>query len=72
MECLCGRGYLLGYEGGIVMDTCTKLIARMIVATMAGKQTKEIYDQYFRERYLHVSVEEIMRAKGRNYEAYTV
>jgi hypothetical protein len=48
-----------------VNNICKQLVARMIVNTMAGRQaqTKKLYEEYFRERYLHVPVEEILRAK---------
>ena len=44
-----------------------KLIARMVVAAMAGryKVVQELYKQYFRERYLYVSIKEILGAKRR-------
>jgi len=46
-------------------EACKQLVARMIVNTMVGRQaqTKKLYEEYFRERYLHVPVEEILRAK---------
>ena len=46
-------------------NICEQLVARMIVNTMAGRQSqvKKLYEEYFRERYLHVPVEEILRAK---------
>jgi len=48
-----------------VNETCKQLVARMIVNTMAGRQaqTKKLHEEYFRERYLHVPVEEVLRAK---------
>ena len=48
-----------------VNNICKQLVARMIVNTMAGRQAqvKKLYEEYFRERYLHVPVEEILRAK---------
>lgn len=58
-----GRG-LIAYEK-IINNICKQLVARMIVNTMAGRQSqvKKLYEEYFRERYLHVPVEEILRAK---------
>ena len=49
-----------------VNNICEQLVARMIVNTMAGRQaqTKKLYEEYFKERYLHVPVSEILRAKG--------
>lgn len=46
-------------------DACIKLIAQMIIATMAGEKEKtwQLYEKYIRERYLHVSVREILEAK---------
>ena len=48
-----------------VNNICKQLVARMIVNTMAGRQaqTKKLYEEYFRERYLHVPVSEILRSK---------
>jgi len=45
-------------------DTCIKLIYRMIIAAIARKPTKHLYEQYLRKRYLHVTVQEILEAKG--------
>lgn len=46
-------------------NICKQLVARMIVNAMAGRQAqvKKLYEEYFKERYLHVPVEEILRAK---------
>lgn len=44
-------------------DVCIKLIYRMILAAMAREPTGELYEQYLRERYLHVTVREIIEAK---------
>ena len=46
-------------------NICKQLVARMVVNTMAGRQaqTKKLYEEYFRERYLHVPVSEILRSK---------
>jgi len=54
--------------GGIVMDLIIdRLIARMVVAAMAGryKVVQELYEQYLRERYLYASIKEILEAKRR-------
>ena len=55
-------------------EACKQLVARMIVNTMAGRQSqvKKLYEEYFKERYLHVPVEEILRAKreGLAHERY--
>jgi len=44
-----------------------RLIARMVVAAMAGryKVVQELYEQYLRERYLYASIKEILEAKRR-------
>ena len=44
-----------------------KLVARMVVAGMAKqyKGVHELYEQYLRERYLYVSIKEILEAKRR-------
>lgn len=44
-------------------DACIKLIYRMILAAMAREPTEGLYEQYLRERYLHVTVREIIEAK---------
>ena len=46
-------------------ETCVKLVARMLLNMMAGRenQVRVLYEEYLRERYLHVPVEEILRAK---------
>lgn len=46
-------------------DACMKLVIRMILNTMIGKRerTWELYKEYLRERYLHVTVQEILEAK---------
>lgn len=45
----------------------TKLVARMVVAGMAKRwdTVQELYKQYLRERYLYVSIKEILEAKRR-------
>ncbi|WP_422447832.1 hypothetical protein [Thermoanaerobacterium sp. DL9XJH110] len=52
-------------------ETCIKLVACMIVNTMAGrqKQTWDLYKQYVKERYLHVTIQEILDAKNRERTA---
>ncbi|MCM8901309.1 hypothetical protein KVG29_08760 [Caldicoprobacter algeriensis] len=42
-----------------------KLITRMVVAVMAGrhKVVQELYEQYLRERYLYVSLKELLESK---------
>ena len=44
-----------------------KLVARMIVAGMVGqcRTVQELYERYLRERYLYVSIKEILGAKRR-------
>ena len=46
-----------------------KLIARIVVAAMAGrykyKVVQELYKQYLRERYLYVGIKEILEAERR-------
>jgi len=44
-----------------------KLIARMVVAAMVGQYSvvQELYERYLRERYLYVSIQEILEAKER-------
>ena len=46
-------------------ETCIYLVARMVINTMAGRRTqvRELYEQYTKERYLHVPVSEILRSK---------
>lgn len=46
-------------------DTCTRLVACMVVAVMAGEHERmyELYDEFVKENRLHVTVEEILRAK---------
>lgn len=48
-------------------DICLQLVARMVVAAMAGqhKAVQELYEQYLRERHLYVSIKEMMEAKRR-------
>ena len=47
-------------------DTCIKLVFRMLLNMMIGKRelTWDLYEEYLRERYLHVTVQEILEAKG--------
>ncbi len=46
-------------------DICLKLVARMVIAVMAGQRetVQELYEQYLRERHLYVSVREILESK---------
>lgn len=46
-------------------ETCVKLVTRMILNTMVGKHETvwDLYEQYLKERYLHVTVWEIIEAK---------
>jgi hypothetical protein len=41
----------------------TALIYRMVIACMAGNDVAELYEQYVKERRLHVTVAEIIQAK---------
>ncbi len=43
--------------------TTTALIYRMVIACMAGQPVDKLYEQYVKERYLHVSIAEILQAK---------
>jgi hypothetical protein len=43
--------------------TATALIYRMVIACMAGNDVAELYEQYVKERRLHVTVAEIIQAK---------
>ena len=43
--------------------TTTALIYRMVIACMAGESVTELYEQYVKERHLHVTVAEIIQAK---------
>ena len=47
-------------------DTCIKLVFRMLLNMMIGKRelTWDLYEEYLRKRYLHVTVQEILEAKG--------
>jgi len=46
-------------------EACITLVARMVVDIMAGDRQRviDLYEQYRKERYLHVSVGEILKAK---------
>jgi len=48
-----------------VNDTCKKLLARMVVLTMAGDKgaTQELYQKYLRETRLHITVRELLEWK---------
>ncbi|WP_461369539.1 hypothetical protein [Candidatus Darwinibacter acetoxidans] len=45
--------------------TTTALIYRMVIAVMAGESVAvaELYEEYVKERHLHVTVAEIIQAK---------
>ena len=43
--------------------TATALVYRMVIACMAGEPTAELYEEYVKERHLHVTVAEIIQAK---------
>lgn len=45
--------------------TTTALIYRMVIACLAGRgaAVDKLYERYLRERYLHVSIGEILEAK---------
>ena len=45
--------------------TATALIYRMVIACMAGEPVAELYEQYVKERHLHVTVAEIVEWKER-------
>lgn len=49
-------------------DACIELIARMILNTMVGdkKKTWELYEQYQKEKHLHVTIKEILDWKERS------
>jgi len=46
-------------------DTCTQLVARMVVAVIAGEHERmhELYDEFVKENRLYVTVREILEAK---------
>lgn len=48
-------------------DTCIKLVFRMLLNTMIGKHefTWDLYEEYLRERYLYVTIQEHLEAKER-------
>ncbi len=43
--------------------TATALIYRMVIATLAGRPVDKLYEQYLRERHLHVTIKEILEWK---------
>ena len=47
-------------------ETCIMIVARMIVNMMAGEreQVWNLYEEFCRERYLYVTIWEILEAKG--------
>jgi hypothetical protein len=53
--------------------TTTALIYRMVIACMAGEPVAELYEQYVKERHLHVTVAEMVQWKrrGRAHELET-
>ncbi|WP_213997023.1 hypothetical protein [Tepidanaerobacter syntrophicus] len=52
-------------------DTCIKLVARMILNTMAGrqKQTWQLYEKYLRERHLYVTIGDYIRWRNNHEQA---
>jgi len=48
-----------------VNDTCIKLVFRMLLNMMISKRelTWDLYEKYLREKYLYVSIAEIIEAK---------
>mgnify|MGYP001006561703 FL=1 len=46
-------------------DTCTRLVACMVVAVIAGEHERvyELYDEFVKENRLYVTVREILEAK---------
>ena len=43
--------------------TTTALIYRMVIACLAGQPVDKLYEQYVRERHLHVTIAEMLEAK---------
>jgi len=43
--------------------TTTALIYRMVIACMAGEPVAGLYEEYVKERRLHVTVAEILQSK---------
>ena len=43
--------------------TTTALVYRMVIACMAGQPVDKLYEQYVKERYLHVTIKEILEWK---------
>ena len=43
--------------------TTTALVYRMVIACMAGNDVAELYEQYVKERHLHVTIGEMLEAK---------
>ena len=58
---------MIGGEKVKVNKQVYKLVARMVVAGMVGQYSvvQELYERYLRERYLYVSIQEILEAKER-------
>lgn len=46
-------------------DTCTRLVACMVVAAIAGEHERmyELYDEFVKENRLYVTVREILESK---------
>ena len=46
-------------------DTCTRLVACMVVAVIAGEYERmhELYNEFVKENRLYVTVREILQAK---------
>jgi len=58
---------MIGGEKVKVNKQVYKLVARTVVAGMVGQYSvvQELYERYLRERYLYVSIQEILEAKER-------
>ena len=52
-------------------EKCERLVARMLVNVMAGNSEKvwTLYDMYYKEQRLHVTVQEILAVKGEGKSA---
>ena len=55
-------------------DTCTRLVACMVVAAIAGEYERmhELYDEFVKENRLHVTVREILESKEAGAETAPV
>lgn len=49
-----------------MITSTTALIYRMVIAAMAGQPIEELYEEYVRARYLHVTIAEILESKKKN------